>query len=157
MIATSLADLVGRASILHLFLHHRRIRKDEEEDLHSHFDICTWTWQVWVFAMTKVVHMLASKYNSCLHAICSRCIQLQLKSNSVACVPALNKYMKHKPHSHYLIIDSDFICEIIFPKAVQITITHSSNGGHLQRTFKAMSTKMQSAIIRRNSTCLFLF
>ena len=107
--------------------------------------------------MTKVVHMLASKYNGCLHAICSRCIQLQLKSNSVACVPALNKYMKHKPHSHYLIIDSDFICEIIFPKAVQITITHSSNGGHLQRTFKAMSTKMQSAIIRRNSTCLFLF
>jgi hypothetical protein len=41
MIATSLADLVGRASILHLFLHHRRIRKDEEEDLHSHYDICT--------------------------------------------------------------------------------------------------------------------
>jgi hypothetical protein len=41
MIATSFADLVGRASILHLFLHRRRIRKYEEEDYHSHFEICT--------------------------------------------------------------------------------------------------------------------
>ena len=35
--------------------------------------------------------------------------------------------------------------------------SHSSNGGHLQWTFKAMSTKVQSAIIRQNSTCLFLY